>query len=154
MARKQYINLYTGEPVSRQAANNVVRAKEVSYSGERLRTPKTLVKGTRDGFLYTIQDNGQYPMAFVALPEWHTLYGLNFRDELLQSLDVRGRITYAGETIPRAHLTNTSKKWWIGWQYDTSEDFVAGVNKKGTKWTADMIIKDVHNAIKTIAKMR
>lgn len=102
-----------------------------------------LIEGEFMGHLYAIYTNGSYPAAYVS-------WGLCDMDkDAYNDLPVHGGCTYTGKKEDSDHI-------WYGWNYGHSGDFDKPCSatpktmrpyRKGKKWTAIEIMKDVIKAI-------
>ena len=153
---KPFINLYTGRKVTRQALNFRDYKNEISYSDQEFATPRTVVRGAWHGYHFTIQDNGIFPLAYVALPPSHPYYKLPRKDPAFMDLGMHGGICTAGPMVPRAHSRTTSNRWWIGWRYAEMTDYASPNSPyysgypDAKKWTREEIIRDVKDVIRKL----
>lgn len=156
---KRSISLYTGKPVSRQAMNFKEHINDLEYTVEPYKTPRTIVRGVWHGYAYSVQNTGPYPIAHVAVPKGHKLYGLHPKDPAMTNLSPHGLIRNTGSKIPRSPST-ISNKWWITWEYAEITDYLGFYQSEseiggysGKQWTGEEIVAEVKEFITKLEKM-
>ena len=109
-----------------------------------------LIEGEFMGHMYEIYANGSYPSAYV---NWGSC---DMDKNACNDLPVHGGCTYTGKRDDSDYI-------WYGWNYGHSGDFDKPCSatpktmrpyKKGKKWTAIEVMKDVIRAISFIEKNR
>lgn len=122
--------------------------KEMEYTTERKK--EILALGKYGNYNFVIYSFGAYPVAYVSLPDTHSL---NYKeDKIFEKINCHGGITFTGKIIGL-------KGWAIGWDYAHSSDYVMsdfefwGNGYPCTKHTTDEILQEVKNVIKQLKKL-
>lgn len=120
---------------------------EMEYTKD-LNSPKTLAFGIKNNFNWWIISYGTHPCCYIEIPECHKFFGRHY-DEI--SLEVHGGLTFSE---PRLHnvVSKNAKSWYIGWDYSHCNDYSVYIEfgdliNSITKWTTNMLIKEVEKAI-------
>lgn len=113
------------------------------YLGKRIKPPKVLKEGFKDGFQFAILTLGSHPCAYIGVDSNNKFFGLDC-DEIYEkfgydAIDCHGGITYTSEEIQE--VKNDGFRWWIGWDYAHSGDFTDYAN---------MLSVELSNAFKRI----
>lgn len=129
--------------------------------------PTTLCIGVYKGYSYIITCNdGDYPRAFVLLPDDHPYrYLEDFDSSEFQSIRCHGGINYTEYdgtlTMFDDDYIYVPRGSWIGWDYGHSGDFnghtptvtsFAGVKRK--KWTVKEVCKECESVIRQLASVK
>lgn len=139
---------------TRQAQNFTTRRAEMEYlSPKDFQFGKwiTLARGRFHGYPFVIVNNGgSYPTAYVGVDKNHPLWA-EPKYEKYRSLGAHGGITYKEFIAPKSAIKD---RWWIGWDYGHSGDYMAhlpeSLTKGARKWTREEILTHVKDVIRQL----
>lgn len=116
------------------------------------RTVIILQKGTYQGYSYFIINTGWHPCAYVCVPKGHKYYKKSY-DSI--PIDCHGGLTFADKDFNYNPIV-IKDHWWIGWDYGHYGDYTMLVTEdsKSTRWTTEIIYKEVQDVIKQLRKIK
>lgn len=132
------------------------RYGEMDYS-RHAHMPEVLARGKYRNYPFIILSVGDYPAAYVCLPEGHPYFGKTLREISIighkkdHKLTAHGGLTYAQD---RVYKSNIKDRWWVGWDYAHVGDYLAFLpesirlgNDTLKKWTREEIIVEVKQVV-------
>lgn len=111
-------------------------------------TVEVLSKGTYSGYNYVIINRGTHPCCYVQLPEDHP-WAFHHHDTI--PVECHGGLNYSGKSLQLSDNSINTDGWWIGWCYDTPDDYTGRSRNTDLKmWTTDELELECHNVISQI----